>query len=665
MSDYVVEAVLRARDDGFSKSFKDAGEAMGNIGKQAGDAQQKTSGMLNTMIGMGGAMLATKALATAWGLVKNSIGSALGRIDTMENFERAITRMTGSANASKIALADLNKIVGGTAYGLDVAAKATQDFVLRGVKLEDATKAVGVWADAVAFYGKGTNEQLESVTEAISKMRSKGKIDMQHMQAFFNAGIDPVSVYAEATGKGMDEVQKALSKGEISADGFFTVVEKAMAEGTASFKSVSGAAKDAGSNWANTFANMKAATTRGVLSIIKSIENARKSANLPGMKDTVAKFGKGMERTLKKIGNVLGFIATNFEAFGTAVATMFIAFAAYKTIQKAQKAIEGFSKALAANGIGLAIAAIALLVGAFKGLVDWTDRQDTAHGRAMQAAKMHKEAISDLAGEVGKIKNTFADTITTIDGNATQAKLLVTQYKDLADNTNRTAEETGRMKVVAQQLISIFPDMASKYNAVTGAFEGGTKAMEDNIKQMLKVAKVDAHIEALKGLYVQQEAARKGYNDTAAAMRQLDETGQRFYKDGLPKRAAVKLSQALKGYADELYRINPLIATSENAIYGLSGSQEKAAEVIEEVVAQLTEEQVEFANFARKFGASSEELQKFLDDNNYAFEGWSANIDQHLKVAGSAIDGYASIATNGFTRLEQSTTISLGKFLDT
>ncbi len=81
--------------------------------------------------------------------------------------------MTGDAGMANAALAQLKDTTVGTAYGLDVAGAAAQGFLTRGMSLGAATDQVRIWADAVSFYGKGTNEQLESVVDAIGKMYSR------------------------------------------------------------------------------------------------------------------------------------------------------------------------------------------------------------------------------------------------------------------------------------------------------------------------------------------------------------------------------------------------------------------------------------------------------------------------------------------------------------
>lgn len=296
METYSVKAVLSAVDSNFTSTMKTANSNLAGI-KTA--SESATSSIMKIASGIG----VFKALSASANLVKSSISSAMGRQDTMEAFNRTITQITGSAENATKALEDLKKITKGTAYGLDVAAKATQNFVTRGMDLSKATKSVGIWADAVSFYGKGTNEQLETVTDALAKMRTKGTVEMDQLNRMFDVGIDAVGIYAKAVGKSSQEVQDSLSDKAIRTDEFLNVVEKAMEEGTNGVQKIAGAAKDAGASWTGTIDNMKAATTRGVLSIMQAIDDMLSKNKLPQMREMISQFGKGAETTMNTVAN--------------------------------------------------------------------------------------------------------------------------------------------------------------------------------------------------------------------------------------------------------------------------------------------------------------------------------------------------------------------------
>lgn len=296
METYSVKAILSAVDQNFTSTMKMANSSLSGI-KSASEGA--TSSIMKIASGIG----VFKALSASANLVKSSISSAMGRQDTMEAFNRTITQITGSAENATKALEDLKKITKGTAYGLDVVAKATQNFVTRGMDLSKATKSVGIWADAVSFYGKGTNEQLETVTDALAKMRTKGTVEMDQLNRMFDVGIDAVGIYAKAVGKSSQEVQDSLSDKTIRTDEFLNVVEKAMEEGTNGVQKIAGAAKDAGASWTGTIDNMKAATTRGVLSIMQAIDDMLSKNKLPQMREMISQFGKGAETTMNTVAN--------------------------------------------------------------------------------------------------------------------------------------------------------------------------------------------------------------------------------------------------------------------------------------------------------------------------------------------------------------------------
>lgn len=301
--------------------------------------------------------------SAAIGLIRGSIDKAFSRMDTMDQFNRTMTAITGNSEAAGKALEELKGITKGTAYGLDVAAKATQDFVTRGLDIHQATEQVRIWGDAVAFYGDGSSEQFANVSDALAKMRTKGKVEMDQLDRLFDAGIDAVGMYAQATGQSSAEVQDALSNGKISASDFIDTVSKAMEEGTNGVLSIAGAAKEAGMSWGAVFDNMRAAVARGIEAVIKAIDEGLSNAGLPEIKEIIAGIGDAFENGLKRaaesipglIAEIKNFIET-VQPFIPLIVGLVSAFATWKTIMTVVPII-----AKVASGIKMVVSAISMV----------------------------------------------------------------------------------------------------------------------------------------------------------------------------------------------------------------------------------------------------------------------------------------------------------------
>ena len=289
-----------------------------------------------------------KLLEKGFSLVTASIDKAMGRIDTMEQFSRVMTTVTGDVSATNDALEETTDIVTGTAYGLDYAARAVQNFTSRGMEISKSTETVRAWGDAVAFYGDGSNASFASVTDALSKMQTKGTVTMEHMEMLLNAGIPAIEMYADAVGMTAADVTDAMSSGELSATDFINTMNLAMTTGTSRFPSLSGAAKEAGASWGATFDNMGAAVTRGVQSIITSIDETQEALGRPTMRDAIKTFGSAFEEGLKLVADVLPPVIENVDLLTIGIGGLTLAYGANQAVKTYTKATELASLAQAA-----------------------------------------------------------------------------------------------------------------------------------------------------------------------------------------------------------------------------------------------------------------------------------------------------------------------------
>ena len=280
-----------------------AGNSVQRSTAQMSSSFNNTKSSISSFLSAIGGITIAKGLGS---MISSRLSSAFSRIDTMDNYNRTMTAITGSSQMAKASLNSIRDSVTGTGYNLDTAAIAVQNFVTRGMNIGNATSEVTKWLDAVSFYGAGTDEQLSTVTDALGKMMSKGTVEMEQLNRITDVGIGAVEIYAQATGQSASAVQNALSKGTISSQNFITTVSTAFEEGTNGVLKISGAAQNASASYEATVNNMYVAITRGLQDAIIEIDAAVEKVFGKDIRTIISDFGKFAETTIGNLGTAAG-----------------------------------------------------------------------------------------------------------------------------------------------------------------------------------------------------------------------------------------------------------------------------------------------------------------------------------------------------------------------
>ena len=264
-----------------------------------------------------------KAASKGWDLISGSIGKATARLDAMQKAKQVIGVLAGSSEKAAKVVNNLSDAVTDTAYGLDTAATSTQKLATSGLGLDKSTRMVKDMMDAVSFYGDGTNETLANTVDAIAKMNASGKISADQWQRLTDAGIPVLKIFAEKTGKSMEEVSDAFSKGQISAQEFNDVLMDALENGTESFPAVAGKAKEMAGSFATSFTNMSARIAIGIANIITAFNDFLADNSLPTIQEMIANFGSvirdGLNWIAEEVPKVLNAIKEFFAPTAEAI----------------------------------------------------------------------------------------------------------------------------------------------------------------------------------------------------------------------------------------------------------------------------------------------------------------------------------------------------------
>lgn len=583
-----VDAILSVRDNGYFTSMARAQKAAEGLGMGLEQTNKKTGSLKDTMLGMASAIGITGLISKGFDMISASVGKAMDRADTMANFNRTMTLMTGSSEKAGGALEDLRGKVSGTAYGLDVAAKSTQGLVTSGLDLKDSTKYIGGWMDAVSTYGDGTNATLGNVTFQLSQMASKGKANLGDLKSAMEAGIPVIKIYAEATGQSASDVSDQISKGVISSEKFMAVMDNAFRSGTRSFAKIEGAAKNAGGTWKGTFDNMSAATTRGMLSILTAIEDARKDSNLPGMKDAVAEFGKSTEKVLQGVAGIAGFVAQHFETLSTVLVTGLSAWAGYRVIGEIDEKLRAFN---------------VTAMNASRGLESFIGIQ----GKSVTISNMYNTAMRD-ATAAEQMRAAARRLNIELEGNSIGG---ITILNNLTEKQKALIlAETGALSLKSLVLAVV----SGKITLATAAQIAWNIAMKANPIGMV-VAGVAALVGILKflnGKLTETTKEHKAANKEAEKMASTNES-------------LVKSTQDLsKGYKDNTTDAKANAAEAKRMVDGLLKIQQASM--------NAEEKQMRMGDAVKELNTAYPELNLQLDKTGTAIKGSTDAIYGQIKA---------------------------------
>ncbi|EEP6720807.1 tape measure protein [Listeria monocytogenes] len=217
-------------------------------------------------------------LAAAFGLIaatKNVVGSAIGRVDTIDTATKSLTVLTGSAKDAQLVMTDLTAAIDGTPIALDAVALGAKKMVAAGMKAANVKPVFTAIADAAYGVGNGS-ESIDQMTDAISALQASGVAYADDINRLVDAGVPAWQILANSTGKSVGEMKKYVSEGSLESTKAIAMLTKGIEEGTTGMAGntakMAGLAKTAGNTISGSFANMKTAAVKSLANIVENLK---------------------------------------------------------------------------------------------------------------------------------------------------------------------------------------------------------------------------------------------------------------------------------------------------------------------------------------------------------------------------------------------------------
>lgn len=286
---------------------------LGTAGSEAGSASGKQFGSAfsrfasDPIVNFGNKVIKGTLVAgavAAGALIAKNLGSAISRVDTLNNFPKIMANLGYEAGESRKAISLLDKGVQGLPTSLDGIAGALQNIAPSTKSLGYATDLTLALNNALVAGGKSTDIQATAM-EQFSQAIAKGKPDMMEWRSLATAMPGQLKQISNSLGyENWQKMAKAVSDGDLEfskvQDTFIELNKKGLGE----FPSFADQAKSAAGGLRTGIANMNTAVSRGIASIITAIGSENISNAISGI-------GKGFESALKVVANFFAFFKEN------------------------------------------------------------------------------------------------------------------------------------------------------------------------------------------------------------------------------------------------------------------------------------------------------------------------------------------------------------------
>lgn len=299
MATQVGEAVIRLTFDG-----KDVKASLNKVESQVEKTGSSTGGKWGSAWAVAAGNLIAKGVSKVASMVTNTMGSAISRLDTLNNFPKVMTSLGYSAEEADSSVKLISDSLDGLPTSLDAAVGDIQKLAATMGNLNtgmvNATSVGLSLNDMFLAGGKGT-EAASAAMEQYNQMLAQGKVDMQSWRSMVNAApgqMDQLAKSLLGANANQQDLYSAMQKGTVTFDDFNQAIVKLDKEGGDGFSS---------------FYDQAIAATGGVATQLENVSNTMNkivAAALEGNLDDISKYSTQLAQRVGAVAPTLiqGFV---------------------------------------------------------------------------------------------------------------------------------------------------------------------------------------------------------------------------------------------------------------------------------------------------------------------------------------------------------------------
>lgn len=447
-----LQAIISAKDSGYTKAMQNAEKAS----EQLRNTTELTTSSISKASAVGS--LAASAIQKAFSAITSSIGSAVSRLDTMNNFPKVMQSLGYTSDEATASINKLSDGINGLPTTLDGIVSSAQTLTASLGDLEKGTSSAIALNDMFLSGGQGAEAASRALTQ-YNQILAKGKVDQQSWNTLVEVAPAQMQQLAQSllgASAGQKDLYEAVQAGKISVDEMNEAVIKLDQEGTESFQSFAEQAQAATGGIGTAWTNIQSAITKGVANVINAVDQAAQAADLPSIseslnmvKQAINQFFSAATTVASNITSAVApafkFLGDNIKTVATVAGTLVAGITAIKVVNTAKSQIDKFSDALKTSKERITTYSTAL-----KNYGNQTQAVKNAEEQRQKATKMQMEAdkLAKAATEASTIADKASEKALRAkqaaeesSGKATQKGANYSKLKTDADKKQKAAAE--------------------------------------------------------------------------------------------------------------------------------------------------------------------------------------------------------------------------------
>lgn len=328
METYSVQAVLSVADRGFTSKMHSAADSLVAIDERS---QKASKGIFDIAKGIG----VFKALSVAGNALKNSLGDAIDRFDTMNRFPRVMEQLGFSTQESTKSIDKLSEGIQGLPTSLDGITSSTQKIALLTNDLGKATDTSLALNNAFLASGSASADAERGLVQ-YTQMLSKGTVDMQSWRTLQETMGPALYELAEAFGfageSAQNDLYSALQSGEIT----FSQLNDKLVELDGGVNGFAERARTASAGIGTAFTNVGISITRGMTNVIQSVDDTLKRIDGSSIQGKIESVKTVVDGFFNGLAKGAGIAVQAIDFLGPSLATAGAGFLAFKAAMAVQ-----------------------------------------------------------------------------------------------------------------------------------------------------------------------------------------------------------------------------------------------------------------------------------------------------------------------------------------